>query len=133
MVLFAAYQVCKTLVCQSCRDLKPPPSASTIIPATSASKRSAGARSDRTLLTAMSGRQTPQASGSGSKFVQMQNSLNDIWDDFRLRTEMVRKIGRNLSLVRIKFYIIFYYIIFIWLFIILMILYLNTLNLLYYI
>lgn len=39
------------------------------------------------------------SAASGSSLVQMKNSLQNIWKDYSIRTDMVRSIGRSLSLV----------------------------------
>ncbi|XP_067940341.1 uncharacterized protein [Watersipora subatra] len=76
--------------------VKAPATASTAARNTSSMKGSAGGRSERSADS--TGRLSPQASTSGSKFVQMKNSLQKVWDDYVSRTDMKRSIGRSLPL-----------------------------------
>lgn len=85
------------------RDSKLPPSgkgsAATKASAKSAKSRSLGAQSAKSLAT--SGQLSPTPFMTGSKLVQMKNSLSSVWDDYKQRTDVIRVIGRNLSLVSI--------------------------------
>lgn len=82
--------------------MKPPPTASSGLPVKmSASKRSAGVRSEWS-VDADGGRQsaiTGASFSSGTKLIQMKNSLQDVWKDYNVRTDMKRPIGRSLTLV----------------------------------
>lgn len=97
-----------TICIPNCRQLKATittsAAASTALPVMSATKQSAGAQSERSLMTA--GRKSLTHSGtdtSTGKFVPMKNTLHSIWDDHSTRTDTVRSIGRNISFVRSHF------------------------------
>ena len=85
----------------SYRDTKLPPSgkgsAATKVSTKSGKSRSLGAQSAKSMAT--SGQLSPTPFMTGSKLVQMKNPLTAVWDDYKQRTEVVRVIGRNLSLV----------------------------------
>ncbi|KAF6020060.1 hypothetical protein EB796_021653 [Bugula neritina] len=81
-------------------ELKPPPTASTI-PHFSPTKRSAGIKSEKSF--GESEKTTPASAmsvTSASKIVQMKTSLQSIFEDYKIRTDTERTIGRKLSLER---------------------------------
>lgn len=68
--------------------------------ASAKSSKSRSARSEKSLAT--SGQLSPTPFMSGSKLVQMKNPLNGVLDDYKDRTDIVRVIGRTLTLVGIR-------------------------------